>query len=125
MATRIAPTGDSDQPLDAHIPPAAITVHHPAGTCRMGPDQDPDRVVDRELRVIGTRDLRVVDASVMPDLVGGNINVAVRRGAAFAASPRSALGSSTYCAACAAIRPKESKSFSVRSRVTLRILVHR
>ena len=96
MATRIAPTGDSDQPLDAHIPPAAITVHHPAGTCRMGPDQDPDRVVDRELRVISTRDLRVVGASVMPDLVGGNIvggniNVAVRRGAAFAASPRSAL----------------------------------
>ena len=100
MATRIAPTGDSDQPLDAHSPPTAITVHHPAGTCRMGPDQDPDRVVDRELRVVGTRDFRVVDASVMPGLVGGNINAAVRRGATFAASSRSALS-------------------------TLRILVHR
>jgi 4-pyridoxate dehydrogenase len=52
-------------------------VHHPAGTCRMGGDRDPDRVVDQELRVIGTTGLRIIDASVMPDLVGGNINAAV------------------------------------------------
>jgi choline dehydrogenase-like flavoprotein len=43
----------------------------------MGAHQDPDRVVDEELRVVGTEGLRVVDASVMPDLVGGNINAAV------------------------------------------------
>ena len=54
-----------------------ITVHHPLGTCRMGPADDPLAVVDSELRVIGTDGLRVVDAAVMPDLVGGNINAAV------------------------------------------------
>ena len=43
----------------------------------MGAHQDPDRVVDEELRVVGTEGLGVVDASVMPDLVGGNINAAV------------------------------------------------
>jgi choline dehydrogenase-like flavoprotein len=43
----------------------------------MGPPSDPDRVVDEELRVVGTKNLRVIDASVMPDLVGGNINVPV------------------------------------------------
>jgi choline dehydrogenase/4-pyridoxate dehydrogenase len=77
VAAQTAPTNDSDQGLDAHIRATAITVHHPACTCRMGGGQDPDRVVDQELRVIGTRGLRVIDASVMPDLVGGNINAAV------------------------------------------------
>jgi len=43
----------------------------------MGPPSDPDRVVDEALRVVGTKNLRVIDASVMPDLVGGNINVPV------------------------------------------------
>ena len=77
IATQIAPTGDSDQSLDAHIRKGAISVHHPACTCRMGSASDPDRVVDEDLRVVGTRGLRVVDASVMPDLVGGNINAPV------------------------------------------------
>jgi choline dehydrogenase-like flavoprotein len=77
VAGQIAPTDDSDHGLDAHIRAGAITVHHPACTCRMGDDRDPDRVVDQELRVTGTTGLRVVDASVMPDLVGGNINAAV------------------------------------------------
>ena len=43
----------------------------------MGGAGDPDRVVDEELRVVGVERLRVVDASVMPDLVGGNINAPV------------------------------------------------
>jgi len=43
----------------------------------MGPASDPTSVVDPELRVLGTERLRVIDASVMPDLVGGNINAAV------------------------------------------------
>ncbi len=61
--------------LDAHIKKTCSTVHHPLGTCRMGADQD--SVVDPELRVRGLDGLRVVDASVMPDLTGGNINATV------------------------------------------------
>ena len=60
-----------------YIRATAITVHHPLGTCRMGRPADPTAVVDPELRVLGVDGLRVVDASVMPDLVGGNINAVV------------------------------------------------
>jgi choline dehydrogenase-like flavoprotein len=63
--------------IDAHIRATGITVHHPLGTCRMGLTSDPMAVVDPTLRVIGMERLRVIDASVMPDLVGGNINAAV------------------------------------------------
>jgi 4-pyridoxate dehydrogenase len=67
----------SDRELERYTRASAVTAHHPAGTCRMGPDTDHAAVVDSELRVRGTRALRVVDASVFPDLVGGNINAAV------------------------------------------------
>ena len=65
----------SDAELDAHIRKTAITAHHALGTCRMGHDEG--AVVDPELRVRGVQGLRVVDASVIPDMIGGNINAAI------------------------------------------------
>jgi 4-pyridoxate dehydrogenase len=67
----------SDTDIDAHIRNTAITVHHPAGTCKMGGATDELAVVDTDLKVRCIDALRVVDASVMPDLVSGNINAAV------------------------------------------------
>jgi 4-pyridoxate dehydrogenase len=67
----------ADADLDDHIRRSAITVHHPAGTCRMGLASDRMAVVDAELRVFGIEGLRVVDGSVLPDLVGGNINATI------------------------------------------------
>jgi len=52
----------------------AASVYHPVGTCRMGRSSDAQAVVDSELRVHGIAGLRVVDASVMPQLPGGNTN---------------------------------------------------
>jgi 4-pyridoxate dehydrogenase len=60
--------------LEDYVRRTAVTAHHPAGTCKMGSDTDSMAVVDDKLRVRGTTGLRVVDASVFPDLVGGNIN---------------------------------------------------
>src|SRR5207244_2200128 len=75
----LAPGADieSDADLDAYIRATAATAHHPLGTCKMGRESDRMAVVDAELRVRGVQGLRVVDASVMPDLVGGNINAPV------------------------------------------------
>jgi choline dehydrogenase len=52
----------------------ADTQYHPVGTCKMGPNGDPMAVVDAKLRVRGVDALRVVDASIMPTIVGGNTN---------------------------------------------------
>ncbi|NVO16237.1 MAG: choline dehydrogenase [Rhodoplanes sp.] len=71
----LATAGDAD--LERVVRATAVTAHHPSGTCRMGAAEDDTAVVDPALRVIGLQGLRVVDASVFPDLVGGNINAAV------------------------------------------------
>jgi len=64
----------TDAEIDAWIRRTAETIYHPVGTCRMGPEGDPMAVVDLEGRVRGLAGLRVVDASIMPTLVGGNTN---------------------------------------------------
>jgi 4-pyridoxate dehydrogenase len=79
MLREIAP-GDAattDADLDAFIRTSNITVHHPLGTCKMGLASDPAAVVDPELHVHGTEALRIVDGSVMPDLVGAHINAPI------------------------------------------------
>jgi choline dehydrogenase-like flavoprotein len=62
----------TDDELVRHIRARADTVYHPVGTCKMGTDAM--AVVDAQLRVHGIENLRVVDASVMPTLIGGNTN---------------------------------------------------
>ncbi|MEZ2297791.1 GMC family oxidoreductase [Variovorax sp. RCC_210] len=62
----------TDEELERHIRARADTIYHPVGTCRMGTDAM--SVVDAQLRVHGVENLRVVDASVMPTLIGGNTN---------------------------------------------------
>jgi choline dehydrogenase-like flavoprotein len=62
----------SDAEWERHIRARADTIYHPVGTCKMGIDDL--AVVDPQLRVHGLTGLRVVDASVMPTLIGGNTN---------------------------------------------------
>ncbi|MEP7244849.1 MAG: GMC family oxidoreductase N-terminal domain-containing protein [Gammaproteobacteria bacterium] len=69
------PAVQDETALIDYIRRAAGTVHHPVGSCRMGPDEN--SVVDAELRVHGISALRVVDASVFPSIVGGNTNAPV------------------------------------------------
>ena len=68
------PAVASDAEIDAWIRRTAETIYHPVGTCKMGADGDAMAVVDAELKVRGIAGLRVIDASVMPTLIGGNTN---------------------------------------------------
>ena len=65
----------TDSQIEQFIRATADTIYHPAGSCRMG--KGPLDVVDARLRVHGIEALRVVDASIMPRLVGGNTNAPV------------------------------------------------
>jgi choline dehydrogenase len=64
----------SEQLLRTHIARSVETLYHPVGTCKMG--NDPEAVVDEQLRVNRVAGLRVVDASVMPTITTGNTNAA-------------------------------------------------
>ena len=68
------PEAQSDAEILAFIRKKSETIYHPVGTCKMGDISDVMTVVDPELKVKNIRGLRVVDASVMPTLVGGNTN---------------------------------------------------
>jgi choline dehydrogenase len=67
----------SDNTLDAWISDYATTGHHVSGTCRMGPANDPLSVVDQNGCVRSVENLRIVDASIMPDCVRANIHATV------------------------------------------------
>lgn len=72
----LAPGGDiqSDKQLRNYIKERLGTAYHPVGTCRMGDPKDPGTVVDPGLRLKETDNVRVIDASVMPEIVAGNTN---------------------------------------------------
>jgi choline dehydrogenase len=66
------PSVQTDAEIDAHIRASAETAYHPSCSCRMGTDDM--AVVDHQGRVHGVERLRVVDASIMPQVVSGNLN---------------------------------------------------
>ena len=82
------PAAESDAALAAAIRAGLMTIYHPVGTCKMAPADDRNAVVDARLRVHGVDALRVADASVMPNIVGGNTSAPAmmigERAAAFA-----------------------------------------
>ncbi|OED37690.1 choline dehydrogenase [Chromatiales bacterium (ex Bugula neritina AB1)] len=63
---------ETDEQLELAVKQFSQTIYHPAGTCKMGNDNS--AVVDDQLRVHGVGKLRVVDASIMPEIVSGNTN---------------------------------------------------
>ncbi|MGE0746761.1 MAG: GMC family oxidoreductase [Rhodospirillales bacterium] len=69
------PEVKTDAQIDAFVRATTSTIYHPAGTCRIGSDDA--SVVDPEFRVRGVERLRVIDASVFPEPIGGNINAPV------------------------------------------------
>jgi choline dehydrogenase-like flavoprotein len=77
IAACLAPTEQalaSDAALDAWLLQTAGNAHHTSGTCKMGPASDPMAVVDQYGRMHGIQGLRVVDASIMPNVTRSNTN---------------------------------------------------
>jgi len=76
-AEETAPGADvtSVADIEAWVRRTAVTAHHPCGTCALGAGEEAP--LDEEFRLRGAENLRVVDASAMPDLVSGNINACV------------------------------------------------
>ncbi|MBI4505844.1 MAG: mycofactocin system GMC family oxidoreductase MftG, partial [Chloroflexi bacterium] len=77
LVARVEPRDEdlgSDAALDAWLLRRVTTQHHVAGTCKMGPATDGAAVVDQYCRVHGLDGLRVVDASMMPNVTRANTN---------------------------------------------------
>ncbi|XP_015920335.1 glucose dehydrogenase [FAD, quinone] [Parasteatoda tepidariorum] len=70
-------TKNSDEYLACVARTYTSTIYHPVGTCKMGAANDPTAVVDPQLRVKGVHGLRVVDGSIMPNIVTGNTNAPI------------------------------------------------
>ena len=70
---RPGPETQGREQLEADLRRRLMLIYHPVGTARMS-DTDEQAVVDSQLRVHGLEGLRVVDASIMPTIVGGNTN---------------------------------------------------
>ena len=80
VSHELAPGAQAELPdavIEAHVRSHAKTVYHPAGTCRMGADDDAGAVLTPELEVRGIAGLRVADASAFPSLMSGNTNAPV------------------------------------------------
>ncbi len=77
VESKASAAAQSDAQIEQFVRNHADTIYHPVGTCRMGPDAASGAVVDARLRVHGVHGLRVVDASAMPSVVGGNTNAPV------------------------------------------------
>ena len=97
----------TDAQIEQFIRNHADTIYHPVGSCRMGPG--PLDVVDAELRVHGLQGLRVVDASIMPSIVGGNTNaptvmIAEKAAAMVRAARGASVTGSTFTGASAETR---------------------
>ena len=65
---------ESDDTLDDWLKRSVTTSQHISGTCKMGPDSDPMAVVDQYGNVKGLENLKVADASIMPDCIRANTN---------------------------------------------------
>ena len=75
---RVEPTAEelrNDDALDEFARANATTAMHISGTCKMGPASDPMAVVDQQGKVRGLRNMRVADASIMPDCIRANTNL--------------------------------------------------
>ena len=91
-------SAQTDAQIEQFIRSHADTIYHPVGTCRMG--SGPLDVVDAQLRVHGVQGLRVVDASIMPRIVGGNTNaptiMVAEKAADMVRAAQNAAGAAVY-----------------------------
>ncbi|XP_033755356.1 LOW QUALITY PROTEIN: uncharacterized protein LOC117338208 [Pecten maximus] len=68
------PECQTDAEIDSFVRAQGDSAYHPSCTCKMGSERDPMAVVDSQTRVLGVDNLRVVDASIMPNVITGNLN---------------------------------------------------